>query len=94
MINLETCFRHKIFLIVLLVCVNMSVYAQSKRALIISIGKQEDSAWNKINGDNDVPYVLEILNNANYEQIITFVNEEATKVGIVSAFQTTRLLPS
>lgn len=62
--------------------------AQTKRALVIGIGKQEDSAWNKINGDKDVPYVLEILNTAKYEQIITCVNEEATKVGIVSAFQT------
>ena len=62
--------------------------AQTKRALVIGIGKQEDSAWNKINGDKDVPYVLEILNNANYEQIITCVNDEATKTGIVSAFQT------
>ncbi|MBR2015144.1 MAG: caspase family protein [Alistipes sp.] len=62
--------------------------AQTKRALVIGIGKQEDSAWNKINGDKDVPYVLEILNNANYEQIITCVNEEATKAGIISAFHT------
>ena len=62
--------------------------AQTKRALVIGIGKQIDSAWNKINGDKDVPYVLEILNNANYEQIITCVNDEATKTGIVSAFQT------
>ncbi len=62
--------------------------AQTKRALVIGIGKQADSAWNKINGDKDVPYVLEILNVANYEQIITCVNEEATKAGIISAFQT------
>lgn len=62
--------------------------AQAKRALVIGIGKQEDSAWNKINGDKDVPYVLEILNAAKYEQIISCVNEEATKTGIVSAFQT------
>ena len=62
--------------------------AQTKRALVIGIGKQVDSAWNKINGDKDVPYVLEILNAAKYEQIITCINEEATKAGIVSAFQT------
>ena len=61
--------------------------AQTKRALVIGIGKQADSAWNKINGDKDVPYVLEILNAAKYEQIIICVNEEATKAGIVSAFQ-------
>ena len=62
--------------------------AQTKRALVIGIGKQEDSAWNKINGDKDVPDVLEVLNAAKYGQIITCVNEEAIKVGIVSAFQT------
>ena len=62
--------------------------AQTKRALVIGIGKQADSTWNKINGDKDVPYVLEILNAAKYGQIITCVNEEATKAGIVSAFQT------
>ena len=62
--------------------------AQTRRALVIGIGKQEDSAWNKINGDKDVPNVLEILNAAKYEQIITCVNDEATKTGIVSAFQT------
>ena len=61
--------------------------AQTKRALVIGIGEQVDSAWKKINGDKDVQYVLEILNDANYEQIITCVNEDATKVGIVSAFQ-------
>ena len=66
------------------VCIN----AQTKRALVIGIGNHEDSAWDKINGDRDVPYVLEILNAAKYEQIITCVNEEATKAGIVSAFQT------
>lgn len=65
----------------------MLTQAQTKRALVIGIGKQEDSAWNKINGDKDVPYVMEILNNANYEQIITCVNEEATKAAIVSAFE-------
>ena len=26
-----------------------------------------------------MPYVLEILNNVNYEQVISLVNEEATK---------------
>ena len=66
----------------------MLTHAQTKRALVIGIGEQMDSAWNKINGDKDVLYVLEILNDANYDQIITCVNEEATKVGIVSAFQT------
>lgn len=75
-------------LLIILLCTPMLTLAQTKRALVIGIGKQEDSAWNKINGDKDVPYVLEILNAAKYEQIITCVNEEATKASIVSAFQT------
>ena len=77
-----------LILLILLLCTPILTLAQTKRALVIGIGKQEDPAWNKINGDKDVPYVLEILNAANYEQIITCVNEGATKVGIVSAFQT------
>ncbi len=66
----------------------MLTRAQTKRALVIGIGEQMDSEWDKINGDKDVPYILEILNDANYDHIITCVNEEATKAGIVSAFQT------
>lgn len=74
----------------LIVCVSLlpvSSLAQTKRALVIGLGEHEDSAWNKINGDKDVPYVLEFLNNANYEQIVTLVNEQATKDSIVAAFR-------
>lgn len=68
---------------------NLPLYTQTqiKRALVIGIGQQEDIAWDKINGDKDVPYVLNILHDANYEDIITCVNDEATKAKIVSAFQ-------
>jgi hypothetical protein len=75
-------------LLIILLCTPILTQAQTKRALVIGIGNHEDSAWDKINGDRDVPYVLKILNAAKYEQIITCVNEEATKAGIVSAFQT------
>lgn len=77
----------KLVSILLLLMLHVSVTnAQTKRALVIGLGKQLDSEWSKINGDKDVPYVLEILNNANYKQIVTCVNEEATKEGIISAF--------
>ena len=74
-------------LIVLTLCLFLSctALAQTKRALVIGLGEHEDAAWNKINGDKDIPYVLEILNDANYEQIVTLVNEQATKANIVSA---------
>ena len=62
--------------------------AQTKRALVIGIGEQLDKAWDKINGDKDVPYVENMLTNANYEQVITLVNKQATKQNIVSAFNT------
>lgn len=74
-------------LLIILLCTPMLTLAQTKRALVIGMGKQEDLSWNKINGDKDVPYVLEILKAANYNQIITCVNERATKAGIVSAFR-------
>lgn len=35
----------------------MSVTAKTKRALVIGLGEQQDKAWNKINGDKDVPLV-------------------------------------
>lgn len=72
----------------ILFCLGITVKAQTKRALIIGLGKQEDSTWNKINGDKDIPYILEILNDANYKQIITCVNEQAIKDNIISAFKT------
>lgn len=55
------------------------------RALVIGLGKQEDSNWNKINGDNDVGYVVKMLENSKYTDIKTLKNEQATKRGIVNA---------
>ena len=66
----------------------MLIQAQTRRALVIGLGQQEDISWNKINGDKDVAYVLEILSDAAFSQIITRVNEDATKAGIVEAFRT------
>lgn len=79
--------RRIVIISILIILIPLLSLAQTKRALIIGLGKQEDPAWNKINGDKDVPYVLEILHNANYEQIISLVNEEACKLNIVNAFQ-------
>lgn len=66
----------------------ITIAAQTKRALVIGLGEQEDPAWNKINGDKDVPYVMELLEEAHYTQILTCVNRQATKAGIVKAFKT------
>lgn len=61
--------------------------AQTRRALVIGIGEQADKSWAKINGDKDVSYVREMLKEANYRNIQTLVNQQATKAGIVAAFQ-------
>lgn len=73
--------------LLLLVFAPMITQAQTKRALVIGIGKQKDPEWDKINGDNDVPYVKALLENAGYERIKTLVNEKATKRSIVLEFK-------
>lgn len=66
---------------------SLSVTAQTKRAIIIGLGEQQDKAWNKINGDKDVPFVQAMLKNAGFKSVTTLVNRQATKVGIVGAFK-------
>lgn len=65
----------------------MLLNAQTKRALVIGLGEQQDKAWNKINGDKDVPFVQAMLKNAGFKSVTTLVNRQATKVGIVGAFK-------
>ena len=74
--------------ILLSVLLIVPLQAQTRRALIIGLGEQEDKSWAKINGDKDVPYVKEMLMKSGYTDIVTLVNREATKAGIVSAFTT------
>lgn len=42
-------------LLVLLALLALPLLSQTKYALVIGLGKQEDRAWPKINGDKDVP---------------------------------------
>lgn len=74
-------------IIYLLLLLSLSVTAQTKRALVIGLGEQQDKAWNKINGDKDVPLVQTMLKNAGFKSVTTLVNRQATKVGIVGAFK-------
>lgn len=71
----------------LLLLLSLSVSAQTKRALIIGLGEQQDKAWNKINGDKDVPLVQGMLKSAGFKSVMTLVNRQATKIGIVGAFK-------
>ena len=71
----------------ILLLLSLSVSAQTKRALVIGLGEQQDKAWNKINGDKDVPLVQAMLKNADFKSVTTLVNRQATKTGIVGAFK-------
>lgn len=72
----------------------MVMQAQTRRALVIGIGQQEDKTWCKINGDKDVSYVVEILRNAKFKtgNVKKLVNQQATKAAIVEAFRSLALL--
>lgn len=71
----------------ILLLFSLSVSAQTKRALVIGLGEQQDKAWNKINGDKDVLFVQAMLKNAGFKYVTILINSQATKVGIVEAFK-------
>ena len=58
-----------IFITYILLLLSLSVSAQTKRALVIGLGEQQDKAWNKINGDKDVPLVLGMLKSAGFRSV-------------------------
>lgn len=78
-----------IVFIYIMLTVSTAVSAQTRRALVIGIGQQEDKGWGKINGDRDVPFVEEMLTNAKFKtgNVKKLVNQQATKAAIVSAFK-------
>ena len=53
----------------LLISLPVQLHAQTKRALVIGLGEQQDKAWNKINGDKDVPLVQGILKSAGFKSV-------------------------
>lgn len=75
--------------IILVLFLSVSVVAQTRRALVIGLGEQQDKTWCKINGDRDVTLVCRMLRTCGYKSrnIRTLVNRQATKAGIVNAFK-------
>lgn len=75
--------------VVIMLAVSSALQAQTRRALVIGIDQQEDKAWGKINGDKDVPYVEEMLKNANFKtgNVKKLMNHQATKATIVNALK-------
>ena len=65
-----------------LLLLSLSVTAQTKRALVIGLGEQQDKAWNKINGDKDVPFVQAMLKNAGFKFVTTLVNRQLQRLAL------------
>lgn len=76
----------KELLILLLVGFALGAEAVTHRALVFGLGKQADTSWGKIHGDNDVYYVVQMLQQTGYTDIVTLKNEQATKQAMVNAF--------
>ena len=58
-----------IYYTLLLLSVSPSLQAQTRRALVLGLGQQEDIAWGKINGDKDVPFVQGMLKSAGFKSV-------------------------
>lgn len=87
--NVDCIKMKQLSVIVLLLIHCLLLGAQTRYALIIGIGDYpEETGWAKINGDNDILYVQEMLlaNSFHSENIITLKNSEATFNGIINGF--------
>lgn len=82
-------YNVRLFATIVVLFFSLAHQAQTRRALVIGLGQQEDKTWEKINGDRDVPYVEEMLKNAKFRvgNVKKLVNQQATKSNIVFAFE-------
>lgn len=72
-------------LLLLIMCM-APCQAVTHRALIFGLGKQLDTNWARIHGDNDIYFVRQMLQTLGYTDIIALRNEQATKQAMVDAF--------
>ena len=78
---------HKLLLTVILF-LSLAAQAQNKVALVVGIGDYpQESGWCTIHGDNDIPIVVEMLENNGFgnDDIQILKNEKATKQAIMQA---------
>lgn len=67
--------------------VSIYAYGQTKHGLVIGLGQYQDRAWGTVHGDKDVPLVKSMLTSCGYTDVATLVNKDATKAGILMAFE-------
>lgn len=71
--------RIRILAMTLVMLVSGMASAQTRHALVIGIGQYpENSGWNEINGDKDIPVVTDMLRRCGFKDIVTLENSEAT----------------
>lgn len=80
----QSYIRQLIFATCLLV--GLCASAQTKHGLVIGLGQYKDDAWGTLHGDRDVPIVKAMLQGCRYSDIETLTNNNATKSGILAAF--------
>lgn len=66
--------------------IGVYAYGQIKHGLLIGLGQYKDRSWGTVHGDKDVPLIKNMLAACGYMDIETLVNKDATKAGIISAF--------
>ena len=75
--------------IILLLLLSASFLTDSatNRALLVGIGQYDtrQTGWSIIHGDNDVALLQPLLKKQGFNDIVTLVNEQATKAMIVAA---------
>ena len=72
--------------IAVFVSISSSIYAQGRRALVIGVGEYKDPAWDRINADNDINYVTDMLGDFHFDDVTVLRNSQATKQSITRAF--------
>lgn len=80
-------FFRLLILLSLLLFQELTMLGTTHRALVFGLGKQADTSWGKIHGDNDIYYVKQMLQTAGYTDIVALKNEQATKQAMVDAFK-------
>lgn len=73
--------------VIMVLCSAATCCGAVHRALVFGLGKQLDTRWAKINGDNDIHYVVNMLQDMGFTDIATLRNEQATKANMVKAFK-------
>lgn len=75
--------KHLVIAALLLACAISGT--ATNRALLIGIGNydQQKTGWSKIHGDNDVDLLKPQLSKRGFADIVTLINDQATKANIV-----------